>query len=392
MRVLGAILSLLIFATGAFAAPPDFVKLPNNVNYHATMGDASVVLGGQLPNDKFVPSVKATKWGEAYVELFAHKVTVGNNKEVKSNGKITLEVGNEKHRMYSLADESMEYEIEFATRPTSGTYEFRVSKSAGVTAHKQFITQEEYDAGARYTRPDVEGSYAFYYNKRNNKYKTGKVAHIYRPKLIDALGAEAWCDMDISGNILTITMPTDALDNMTYPVILDPILGYDTQGASSLAVGNGEAYYLAATTDAYGGVMSTINAYVISSTGDDIKIGIANADQSTGDPEGKTIIDQTILTTSGSTLISGAITGVLAASTKYAIGAIPASTHSFYYDLTTNNLWRQTGAYATELSSPVTTTTIWYSDRIFSLWVEYAPVSNGTTHLGEPIGSSNAIF
>ncbi len=87
-------------------------------------------------------------------------------------------------------------------------------------------------------RPEnVVGSYAVYHtSKRNNECKTGKICHIFRPKLVDTDGREAWAefnrDADKTG-ILTITLPQEFLDSARYPVVIDPTFGYTSVGASS---------------------------------------------------------------------------------------------------------------------------------------------------------------
>jgi hypothetical protein len=85
-------------------------------------------------------------------------------------------------------------------------------------------------------RPDhVIGSYAIYHSsKKHNEYGCGKLFHIYRPKVIDSTGAEAWCELliDIEDEFMKITIPQDFLDNAVYPVKLDPTTGYTTAGAT----------------------------------------------------------------------------------------------------------------------------------------------------------------
>jgi len=92
-------------------------------------------------------------------------------------------------------------------------------------------------------RPEnVVGSYAVYheskqgdYTKLGGKnYKTGKVFHIYRPKVTDAEGKEIWGELNIDekAGILTITISQNWLDNAVYPVTIDPNFGYETVGGS----------------------------------------------------------------------------------------------------------------------------------------------------------------
>ncbi|GAG00289.1 unnamed protein product, partial [marine sediment metagenome] len=78
---------------------------------------------------------------------------------------------------------------------------------------------------------DVIGSYAVYHSsKRDNKYKTGKAFHIYRPKIIDANDEWVWGVMNISNSVLSITIDQDWLNNAVYPVTVDPTFGYTSEG------------------------------------------------------------------------------------------------------------------------------------------------------------------
>lgn len=86
-------------------------------------------------------------------------------------------------------------------------------------------------------RPEnVVGSYAVYHSsKRDGQYNTGKICHIFRPKLTDADGKTAWAefnrDAEKTGQ-LTIMLPQAFLDSAKYPIVVDPTFGYTTKGAT----------------------------------------------------------------------------------------------------------------------------------------------------------------
>jgi hypothetical protein len=330
MRFFSAILGILLCATTALAGAPDFVHLPDKAAYRINLHNAEVIVGGELPNDKFVPSVRATKFnGEAFVEIKPKGVTINAEKEVSANGKITIEAQGRKHRFYPLSEDSLEYEVEFPSRPSGNTIQFTLSKSPNVSYAKQILSQEAIDRGDTYSRPDAEGSYAFFIDKIDNQYESGKVAHIWRPKLIDNLGAESWCDMDIQGNTLTITMDSDFLDNAAYPVILDPILGYSSQGAKVFSASLTSVLTRHFLTDADGGTIQSFHAWANNSDGtadDFIAVGAYNVDQSTFSPAGKSLVEfgRAITDTVSATPIELSVTasgsGVLAGNTYYGVG------------------------------------------------------------------------
>jgi hypothetical protein len=112
-------------------------------------------------------------------------------------------------------------------------------------------------------RPEnVVGSYAVYHNsKKGNDYKTGKICHIYRPKLIDAKGNTAWADFNKDADktgILTITLPQDFLDKAIYPVTVDPTFGYTSVGGTS---GNIFGYATATHRANVSGTLTQISIY-----------------------------------------------------------------------------------------------------------------------------------
>ena len=89
--------------------------------------------------------------------------------------------------------------------------------------------------------PTVEGSWAFYHPScgqvhagaaRADKYKTGKAFHLYRPEAIDAKGVRWWVDLTlVAGQMGLVIGPEFAA--ATYPVTIDPTIGYTSLGGSS---------------------------------------------------------------------------------------------------------------------------------------------------------------
>jgi len=81
---------------------------------------------------------------------------------------------------------------------------------------------------------NVVGSYAVYRSdgKTGNQYLNGKLYHIYRPLLIDAKGAVSWTALTVSKTGISIICDSEFLVKAVYPVVLDPIFGYDTIGGT----------------------------------------------------------------------------------------------------------------------------------------------------------------
>lgn len=133
---------------------------------------------------------------------------------------------------YDEKKPNLELEIILDDRPDSNVFELSIQSKGLDFYYQPELTEREVEEGM-IRPPHVVGSYAVYHStKKNNKYKTGKAFHIYRPQAIDNNGAWTWADINISNGKMTITVPQNFLDNAIYPVTIDPTFGYDEQGAT----------------------------------------------------------------------------------------------------------------------------------------------------------------
>ena len=118
--------------------------------------------------EKFVPNINASKWnGECWLNI-NHPDVVGLETETIKDDKIELIVGDNTHRYYVDKNGHLEYEIVLAKKPLTNTIELALDFPKGLSFfYQSALTQEEIDNG--YLRPDnVIGSYAVYWNKKNN--------------------------------------------------------------------------------------------------------------------------------------------------------------------------------------------------------------------------------
>lgn len=141
-----------------------------------------------------------------------------------------------------------EFEWVLKKKPESNVLRTTIQHKGLDFFYQPALSAEEIKQGA--SRPEnVIGSYAVYHQtKRDNivdgmEYKTGKAFHIYRPHAVDADGVQVWCDLNIAEGELTVTVPEDFLSNAKYPVVVDPTIGYTTQGATDYAIASGLADY-----------------------------------------------------------------------------------------------------------------------------------------------------
>lgn len=113
----------------------------------------------------------------------------------------------------------------------------------------------EYDLTRGMFQPeDMIGSIAIYHKTLKNhriggeNYATGKVAHIPRPEvweLNNKASTTEWAELSYTQQDgLCVTVRQGFLDNATYPVRIDPTIGYTTAGTAYIltqAIGNGVA-------------------------------------------------------------------------------------------------------------------------------------------------------
>jgi len=356
--------------------------------YDTELNEAVIKIGGTT--EKFVPNINASKWNdEAWLNINMPDV-VTNEIETFQNDKIELTVGNRTHRYYEL-DGKIEYEMEFSKRPIGNTVVFNLTFPKGLrfsyqdTLYNDWLaeqeanphnpnnlTWEQYQEAAH--RPDnVVGSYAVYWAKKNNKYKTGKFCHIYRPKVIDADGREMWAELNITGNVMTITIDGKWLDDARYPVTLDPTLGYDSGGGSNWGYNNIKDT-IWDVTDGSGGAINTYYCRLESvAANTDVKMGVYECSQVDYDPEDGDLLEQALMANVevGVNEVAGSSTN-LSANTYYNIAFIPEnSSNDVYYDSDGNCGYYTSGrTYADELSNPYPGSTTIHN-RHYSLWVDY---------------------
>ena len=144
-----------------------------------------------------------------------------------------------------------------------------------------------------YRPENIVGSYAVYHKTKLNhttsdlNYGTGKLYHIYRPKVIDANDVEVWGVLSYANGTLSVTVPQEFLDAAEYPVVVDPTFGNTGLGTSGVNNGgNASCSYF--DQGQLAGTVTTITAMLNNTTTNGGAYGMAiyNAD-ATPDPTTK---------------------------------------------------------------------------------------------------------
>jgi hypothetical protein len=196
-----------------------------------------ILIGGRDETTKNLaaPNLNMSwRFGDASERLFLNFNRPGGivaEGEVLDGSKLSLPTGDVFH-FDALG--RLKWDLQFNAHPGIYEWAWAIQRSEGISFHKQPAPTDAELAVGSERPPEVVGSYAVYCDQRN-QYQTGKLLHIYRPIFIDANGVEEYGTLDITDNEMTVTVNQDWLDNATYPVTLDPTIGYDTMGTANIA-------------------------------------------------------------------------------------------------------------------------------------------------------------
>lgn len=242
-------------------------KKSNKTEYKALLNEASIIIGG--PDSKFEPVINAGKWGDECWLKISHKDTIiTSQKEIISDGKIELITGDLKHTYYIDNDGKLEHELLYASDPGLSYIEFDLDFSSELSFYYQGeLTQDEIAEGC--IRPDhIINSYALYYNKFHNQYKTGKFGHIDRSWIRDAKGNFSWLNQEIDpvSKKWRVFPDQDWIKKATFPITIGPTIGYTTIGGSSQSLSNTCRVGLG-TAGGINGTLDTVHCYVSSGNG-----------------------------------------------------------------------------------------------------------------------------
>lgn len=358
------------------------IQIKDKTQYVTELGDgdkiadAFILLGGKT--DKFMPNINMSKWAdEAWLNLNHSATIVSSEKETLIKNVIRLEVENLIHKYY-VKDGKLEWEVEFKQKPLSNILEFDLQYSEGL----EFYYQPELTPWGT-IRPKEEehiiDSYAIYHNQKNNKYKTGKFCHWFRNKITDANGKWSWVDkFEIKNGKAKIYLPFEFMETAKYPVVLDPNLGYSTQGAASWGNTANDISACHDTSDASGGNTVEIHAYcknTDASNSEPLKMAIYDDDAGNNRPEDQLLAETTItVAASYDGEKKAAYVVTLAASTKYWIAfMVDSGELELYYDsdVANRHCYQSLGSFdlpANWGNVGTNNTTRW------SIWADYAAV------------------
>lgn len=236
-----------------------------------------VEIGDAKTPSKFMPQHKVMRWqNECNVSIRLKDDGNGTETVETREDKIVWKKGKREAHFYDFTNEehpegAQEFEIVLLEKPETNVVKFTLQDKdveyfyqpaldkefpvgsyddGKVVAYASETQTKDKDGNTIARRPEnVVGSYAVYAKtqktnwKGGKEYRTGKLGHIFRPRIEDSNGSWIWGELHIENGILSVTIPQSFLDTAVYPVkhAAGLTFGYTTSGASSAGFASNEA-------------------------------------------------------------------------------------------------------------------------------------------------------
>lgn len=382
-------------------------------DYSETTKDFKIVNSTELSGknemilSKETPKISFSKWnGRATMDVTYQGLaaSTAGSRELLSNN---VEWTSQSQTLQAVPiDGGIEINVKLTSRPAGNTFDFRLSNAEAFDFYYQpplwqdiglqAATKECGDTDCVTTSGEhlqrdasVVGSYAVYHKRLKNhiigqmNYATGKAFHILRPKIVDAKGNETWGQLSYRNSTLTVTVPNTFLDAATYPVLVDPVVGYATIGGSSVTSENQDNLNASRYLVTENGTLSSLNVYAASTLGTE-DIYLFAYEDNAGLPEDGNLLTSGQILNIGTTpawnsvSVSGAVSP-----NNYWFGFVwNASTGSVYYDSVGKSYKTVNGGadYYTSLPDKWPNSgTDTLSTRAYSIYATYSETSRSFT-------------
>lgn len=372
-----------------------------------------VILGDKNAQE-FIPSLTISRWDEVSFKVKPEMGTMASNDRTMNFNGNKVEVSTPKvdYSLYEIPKDeenpegAFEYDLTLKEKPVTNKIGLNIETQGLDFFFQPPLNKEvkigengivnctetdcyDKDGGVIIHRPEnVVGSYAVYTSDQKINfaggkiYATGKVGHIFRPKIIDSAEKETWgtLNIDKDAGILSVEIPQEFLDKATYPIrrAVGLSFGYTTTpgtawaAVSCISMIAASYIYTAATGD-------TITKFSISgySSGGTTGFDAAAYTVVSGVPSARLAAGVTIvLPTVKAWTDSSAVSQVMSNNVTYsvAIGNDGAVTEYIYYDTGTGTNRSEDG---TTGALPATWTQISTSG---SKWGMYATYTKATSN------------
>lgn len=202
------------------------------------------IKGERVEMSSISPSAKINRWdGESSLSL-AFPLT-GSVGFTVSDTTVRHESRNAIVELYEKGGR-FEFEIMLLRRPRTNRIPLNINLGNVIAYPQPPLTPFEIEQG--FSRPEnVIDSWAFYkigakniYTSREEslKYRVGKVGHLYRIHAEDDNRDGSWARLLLLNGQYFIVFDNDFIQSARYPIVIDPTFGWETQGATPIALEN----------------------------------------------------------------------------------------------------------------------------------------------------------
>ncbi len=342
--------------------------------------------------DKSLPEVRLNTWSGAVDLSVRYELPFAVPYYSPLRNVVEWDGGSESVEAYPLAPrEGMEaggFEIEVVLdeKPQKNTFTFTLSGTDDLDfLYQPPLTEETFEEKLSCTetactdaegvvvvrRPEnIVGSYAVYHKeKKDGEFKSGKVFHIFRPKIVDAKGVAVWGSLSYEKGALRVIVPQEYLDTATYPVRVDPTFGYGTIGGTNADTWN----YIGSkfSMNSENGTLSKITAYTKKTTAGTMNKIAALYSDSSGAPNAPLATSSVTggVGTTASWVDMTMPSYSLASGTTYWLWQGHDSSATVYWDTGSTNQYALKSITYPDWSNPITSPT--YFARKVSIYATY---------------------
>lgn len=233
-------------------------------------GDAQITVGG--PAGAFAPEMELRRWDSEWVKL--RLLGYGQGYASQDQQAVVWQAEGVEARWYRLPGQRYEFATIFTGQvPAEVCFAYSASRAVEITRQAPLANQAADGShwgrnpwgGLRLRPAEVVDSYACYVPWSGDyrlaggwNYQSGKVAHLYRPWIVDAVGRFAWCEPSLEGGILRIRIPAAFRDGALGPCLLDPTFGYSGTAASDDNIGGAHSVFKAVTAPGSAGALTSV--------------------------------------------------------------------------------------------------------------------------------------
>lgn len=246
--IAGTVATITVGTAGLFAADQAQNPYEDKGTHHELDIKADIEQGERVEIAKDRATMTLKGWNDEYAITITPQIpgsTNSFNENVNRpllSKRMEYRSGNVTAFIEPKNDTDFDIDFTLQSKPDTNVFTYKIEGAEAFDFFYQPELTPQEIADGTFRPENVIGSYAVYHKTRahhregHTNYATGKAFHIYRPKAIDADGTEVWAELSYINGALSVTVPQKFLNQATYPVHVDPTIGYTTMGATQSTI------------------------------------------------------------------------------------------------------------------------------------------------------------